>query len=127
MFRTALTAALAGALVLSPLAAAPAFARAEATATSAEIILKKTVADLQAGKPDYGTMVPELAEAIKGQPALIQQLKALGPARSFTRLGDKENPWQFDATFESGMVLTWTISIDDSGKISGLFVKAKDA
>lgn len=127
MSRPALAAAVAAALALSPLAAAPALARAEATTTSAEIVLKKTVADLQAGKPDYATMVPELAEAIKGQPAMMQQLKALGPAKSVTRLGDGENPWQFDTAFESGMVLTWTISIDESGKISGLFVKKKDA
>lgn len=121
MSRKFLAAALAGALVLAPMAA---FA-APATTTQAEIVLKKTIADIQAGKPDYDRMVPELAEGIKAQPNVQQQLASLGPARTFARSGDGENPWVWDVTFESGMTLTWTISINDDGVISGLFVKPK--
>lgn len=121
MSRRLLAATIAGALALAPMAA---FA-APATTTVAEITLKKTIADLQAGKPDYDRMAPELADGIKAQPDVQQQLASLGPARTFVRVGDGENPWVWDVTFESGMVLTWTISIDDDGVISGLFVKPK--
>lgn len=121
MSRTILAAALAGALAMAPLAA---FA-APATTTQAEITLKKTIADLQAGKPDFDHMVPELVEGIKAQPTVQQQLASLGPAKTFTRVGDGENPWVWDVAFESGMTLTWTIAINDDGVISGLFVKPK--
>ena len=94
MSRT-LIAAVAGALVLSPLAAAPALAQAKpaaaaATATapttaSAEATLKKTIADIQAGKPDYANMSDELAAAMKAQPGTAEQLKSLGAAKTFTR------------------------------------------
>ncbi len=121
MPRKLLAAALASALVLAPLGALA----APASTTQAELTLKKTIADIQAGKPDYDRMVPELAAAMKAQPAVQQQLAALGPARTFTRVGDGENPWVWDVAFESGMVLNWTISINDDGVISGLFVKPK--
>jgi len=121
MPRKLLAAALASALVLAPLGALA----APASTTQAELTLKKTIADIQAGKPDYDRMVPELASAMKAQPAVQQQLAALGPARTFTRVGDGENPWVWDVAFESGMVLNWTISINDDGVISGLFVKPK--
>lgn len=121
MPRKLLAAALASALVLAPLGALA----APASTTQAELTLKKTIADIQAGKPDYDRMVPELASAMRAQPAGQQQLAALGPARTFTRVGDGENPWVWDVAFESGMVLNWTISINDDGVISGLFVKPK--
>lgn len=121
MSRKFLVGALAGALLLAPMAA-----HAEAaTTTVAEITLKKTIADIQAGKPDYDRMVPELVAGMKAQPEVQQQLAALGPAKSFTRVGDSENPWVWDVAFESGMTLTWTIAINDDGVISGLFVKPK--
>ena len=121
MSRTVLALALAGVIAAAPVTALA----ATANTTVAEITLKKTIADIQAGKPDYDRMVPELVEGMKAQPGVQQQLAALGPAKAFTRVGDSENPWIWDVTFESGMVLTWTISINDDGVISGLFVKPK--
>lgn len=124
MSRT-LIAALAGVLVLSPLAAAPAFAQTAAVAPTtavAETTLKKTIADIQAGTPDYAHMSPELAAAMKAQVGVSEQLKSLGAAKTFTRVGAGENPWIWDVTFESGMVLNWTISIEGA-TIVGLFVK----
>lgn len=127
MFRSA--ALFAAALVLSPLAAAPVLAQTPAaaapTTAQAEATLKKTIADIQAGKPDYDNMDPQLADAIKGQPALIQQIAALGAPTGFTRVGDGENPWQYDVAFTVGATLTWTIALAPDGKIAGLFVKPK--
>lgn len=120
MSRIVLAAALAGALVLSPMSALAAPAT-----TVAEMTLKKTIADIQAGKPDYAQMVPELSAAMKAQTGISEQLASLGPAKTFARVGEGENPWVWDVTFESGMVLTWTIAINDDGVISGLFVKPK--
>lgn len=127
MFRSA--AMFAATLALSPLAAAPVLAQTPAaaapTTAQAEATLKKTVTDMQAGTPDYANMDPKLAEAIKAQPAMLEQIKALGEPKTFTRVGDGENPWQYDVAFTVGITLTWTISLAADGKIAGLFVKPK--
>jgi hypothetical protein len=126
MSRTILTAALAGALALAPLAAAPAFAQTAAaapTTASAEALLKKTIADIQAGTPDYAKMSPELGAAMKAQAGATEQLKALGKPTTFTRVGDSENPWVWGVAFEAGITLNWTIQIAPDGTIVGLQVQ----
>lgn len=124
--------ALAGALVLTaaPLAATPALAQTAAaapTTASAEALLKKTIADIQAGKPDYANMGPELAAAMKAQEAAMAPLKGLGAAKTFVRVGATENPWTWAVTFEAGVTLNWTIVIAPDGKITGLQVQQPGA
>lgn len=120
-----LIAALAGALVLSPLAAAaPAMAYAAVpNDAGAEALLKKTIADITNGTPDYANMSDELATAIKANTTAPAQLKSLGAAKTFTRVGTTSNPWTWNVTFESGMVLTWTMTIAPDGKMVGLQVQ----
>jgi hypothetical protein len=130
MSRTALTAALAGALLLAPLAADPALAETAAaapTTASAEALLKKTITDIQAGTPDYAGMSPELVAAMQAQAGASAQLKALGAPTAFTRVGDSENPWVWGVTFEAGVTLNWTIVIGPDGKIVGLQVQPAGA
>lgn len=127
MPRTSLTAlAAAVALVAGPMAAAPAFARevpvAQAT-VAAEALLKTTIADIQAGTPNYAGMSPELVAAMKAQAGATEQLKALGAAKTFARVGDGENPWTWAVTFETGMVLNWTIALAPDGTIIGLQIQ----
>ncbi|ATQ43695.1 hypothetical protein [Caulobacter mirabilis] len=124
MFRPAVL--LAAALALSPLAAAPAFAQTPAaaapTTAQAEALLKKTIADIQAGKPDYASMSEGLVTAMKEQAGATEQLKALGPVKTLTRVGTGENPWTWTVAFEAGVSLNWILAIGSDGKIAGLQV-----
>lgn len=125
MSRKSLTFALAGALMLAaPMAAVPAVALAATapTTASAEALLKKTVADITAGKADYATMSDALATVLKGKPEIPGQLASLGPVKSVTRVGIGENPWTYTFSYEA-MSLNWTIAIGPDGKISTLLAQ----
>ncbi|MBX3479613.1 MAG: hypothetical protein KF842_04380 [Caulobacter sp.] len=91
-------------------------------AAPAEAALRKTIADFQAGKPDYATMSPELAEAVRPQEAAMAQLAPLGAITQVTRIGDSVAPYRFAVTFEAGVTLNWVINLDGQGLIDGLFV-----
>ncbi|MBI1406852.1 MAG: hypothetical protein GC145_12075 [Caulobacter sp.] len=115
------------AVLTAPLAmlSAPALsvaAEATATAAPAEAALRKTIADFQAGKPDYASMSPELAEAVRPQEATMAQLAPLGAITAVTRTGDGDTPYTFAVTFEAGVTLNWAISLDGQGLITGLLV-----
>jgi len=124
MSRT-LVAALAGALVLSSLAAAPALAQTAAaapTTASAEALLRKTIDEIAAGKANYAGMSDELAAVLKAKPEVPGQLASLGPIKSITRVGTVENPWTFIVAHEA-MALNWTIAIGADGKITTLLAQ----
>lgn len=118
---------LCAALFAAPLTqiAAPALAAtAEATqdAGRAEAALRKTIADFQAGKPDYAAMSPELAAAVRPQEAAMAQLAPLGAITAVSRVGEGDAPYRFAVTFEAGVTLNWSISLDDKGLINGIYV-----
>jgi|GEM_PF-3064356 len=127
MSHTALT-ALAAALAFAagPMAASTAVAQeapaAAQNTVAAEALLKTTIADIQAGNPNYAGMSPDLVAAMKAQAGATEQLKALGAAKTFTRVGTTENPWTWAVTFEVGMTLNWTIALAPDGTITGLSV-----
>jgi hypothetical protein len=121
------TLALCAALIAAPLSAAvlPTLALAASPATDAslaEATLRQTITDFQAGAPRYDTMSPDLAAAVKAQEAGMAQLTPLGPVAKVERQGDGAAPFVFAVTFQAGVALTWTISLDEAGKITGLTV-----
>lgn len=89
------------------------------TPQQAEAALSGIIADLQAGNPDFSTMTPPIADAVRASPETSQQLAALGPARALVPVR-KSDPFTFIVTFESGVVMNWTISFDAAGRINGL-------
>ncbi len=120
--------ALPVALAAQPARAQIAAAIPQPTTAQAEAKLRQTVTDIQNGRPDYESMTPALAEAVRAtQPSITPQLASLGLPTTFTRVGAGENPWIWDVAFEKGMTLTWTISLAPGGQtLTGLFVKPKD-
>lgn len=86
--------------------------------------LGATISDLQAGSPDYNSMTPAIADAVRAHPDVAQQLAALGPVTSMVAVS-KTNPFTFVVTFESGVVMNWAISFDGSGKINRLDATGK--
>lgn len=85
----------------------------------AEAALSGIIADVQAGNPDFSKMTPPIAEAVRASPDTGQQLAALGPARALVPVKTTD-PFTFIVTFESGVVMNWTISFDAAGRINGL-------
>lgn len=96
-----------------------------ATAQHAEHRLRDTIAALQAGAPDYETMGPELAQAVRDQSAaMTPTLAAMGALQSLTHIGEPvPGAHQFEATFASGATSIWTIRIDGTDIIQGLMVQ----
>jgi hypothetical protein len=107
-------AALAIAAVLA--AASPALAAGPA---EAEAILRTTISEIQSGAPNYDAMTPELADAVKQNASGQAQLTALGPVTAVVGKSQTD-PFTFDVTFENGVVLNWSLSFDDAGKLDGL-------
>lgn len=107
-------AALAFAAALA--AAGPALAL---SAGDAEATLRATIADLQSGNPDFSSMTPAIAEAVRTHPEAAQQLAGLGPATKVVPVS-KTDPFTFVVTFESGVVMNWAISFDTAGRIDSL-------
>ena len=91
----------------------------------AEHRLRDTIAALQAGTPDYDTMGPELAQAVRDQSAaMTPALAAMGELQSLENIGEPvPGAHQFEATFANGATSTWTIRIDGENIIQGLMVQ----
>jgi len=92
---------------------------------AAEHVLRDTIAALQAGTPDYDSMVPELADAVRAQSAaMTPALASLGELQTLEHIGEPaQGAHQFRATFASGQALTWSISINGENKIQGLLIQ----
>ena len=87
-----------------------------------EAPLRKFIENGMKGTPDYATMAPALADAVRNTPAALDRLKAQGALKSlaYTETG----PGGMDiyrATFENG-ALTFRIALDANGIISGLLM-----
>lgn len=109
-------AALAFAAVLG--VASPALA---ATPAEAEATLRSTITAIQSGAPNYDAMIPELADAVKQNTSAPAQLAALGPVTAVVATSQAD-PYTYDVTFQQGVTLHWTLSINADGKIQGLLV-----
>ena len=85
-----------------------------------EAVLRTVIGELQAGRPNYDRMVPQLAEAVRAAEAEIQpKLAGLGPLKSVAFSGSQQQALKFKVAFEKGETV-WFIVIGPDGKIAGL-------
>ena len=120
--------ALAAAALFAPAAlaqdaAAPPVAEAgpvSISAEHAEHILRQTIAQLQAGTPDYDAMVPELAEAVRAQEAgVTRMLQGYGALQSVEHGGEQAPAHMFRVQFENAAT-EWVIVLGADDTIHGL-------
>jgi hypothetical protein len=85
-----------------------------------EQALRKIIGDLKVNKPDYDSMVPQLADIVRANlDPIVGKLTELGALRTLTYAGTQQQALKFRATFANGET-TWFIVIDPAGKIAGL-------
>ena len=85
-----------------------------------EQVLRKTITDLAASKPDYDSMVPQLADIVRANlDPIAAKLTDLGALQTLTYAGTQQQALKFKATFAKGET-TWFIVINPEGKIAGL-------
>lgn len=85
-----------------------------------EAVLRKVIGELQAGKPDYDQMVPQLADAVRAAgPDIQTKLAELGPIKSIAYTGSQQQALKFKVIFDKGATI-WFIVIQPDGKIAGL-------
>jgi len=89
-----------------------------------EIVLKRTLGALAAGKPNYVDMSPALANTIKQQIDRFQpMLMRLGPVQSLQFKGVGQQGWDiYEAQYQKGTA-TWRIALGEDGKIDGLLMQ----
>jgi hypothetical protein len=96
---------------------------AQAEASKSEAILRKTIEDLQEGKPDFSAMEPELQTATKEQEQhLTDTYRRLGALRSLKYIGTQGGNDIYRAVYQNSAV-TYTIRLAPSGKISLLLLQ----
>lgn len=82
--------------------------------------LRKTIGDLKAGRPDYDSMIPQLADIVRTNlDPIAAKLNELGALRTLTFAGTQQQALKFRATFANGET-TWFIVINPESKIAGL-------
>ena len=88
-----------------------------------EAILRKTIQDLQQGKPDFVTMEPELQNAVKDQAQHTADIyRHLGTLQSLKYIGTQGGNDIYRAVYQNAPV-TYTIRLSPSGKISLLLLQ----
>ena len=95
----------------------------QADAPKTEAILRKTIKDLQQGKPDYDTMEPGLQSAIKEQAQHTADIyRHLGALQSLKYIGTQNGNDLYRAVYQNAAV-TYTIRLSPSGKIALLLLQ----
>lgn len=85
-----------------------------------QAMLTKTIADLQAGKPDYASMHPQLAEAVRQQEAaVLPVLQGVGEVKSIAYEGPVQNALKFKVVFAQRET-TWILALAPDGKLAGM-------
>ena len=88
-----------------------------------EAILRKTIQDLQQGKPDFVTMEPELQNAVKDQAQHTADIyRHLGALQSLKYIGTQGGNDMYRAVYQNAPV-TYAIRLSPSGKISLLLLQ----
>lgn len=85
--------------------------------------LKRLIAGLESGNPNYSEMSPELAEATRDQlPRLHAGLTRMGGVQSLQFLGVGNQGWDtYSVRYERGSSI-WRISLTSDGQIYGALV-----
>jgi hypothetical protein len=93
-------------------------------APGSEAAVRRSIAELQAGKLNYDLMSPGLADVTRKQlPDLQTQIAKLGTLKSVDFLGVERNGADtYDVTFEHGET-EWRILLTPNGKIDALRFK----
>jgi hypothetical protein len=100
-----------------------ALAPAQADTPKTEAILRKTIQDLQQGKPDFDSMEPELQNAVKEQAQHTADIyRHLGTLQSLKYIGTQGGNDIYRAVYQNAPV-TYTIRLAPSGKIGLLLLQ----
>lgn len=96
------------------------------TATpGSEAALRRLIAQIAAGQPDYGTMMPALAEATRKQlPTMQAAISGYGAVQSVEFRGVGNMGWDIYAVKQEKGTLQWSIALAADGKIEGALVVA---
>lgn len=98
-----------------------------ARAAAAETILKKTIAAMQAGSPNYADMSADLAGKVREQSTAITPLiQSFGAISSVTHVGVENGAELFLVEFANQRT-QWIIAQDDGGKIVALLFRPAPA
>jgi hypothetical protein len=88
-----------------------------------EVVFRKTIQDLQQGKPDFNTMEPELQNAVKDQAQHTADIyRHLGTLQSLKYIGTQGGNDMYRAVYQNAPV-TYAIRLSPSGKISLLLLQ----
>ena len=86
-------------------------------------VLGKTIADLKAGAPDYASMGPQLAEAVRAQQeGITAKLNELGEVKSIEFVEARQTALKFKVVFANGDT-SWFIVMTPEGKIETLIFR----
>jgi len=90
-----------------------------------EAALRKSIAAIAAGSPDYDDMTAALQDAVRTQlPVLEGSVKQYGPIQSVEFRGVSETGSdKYLVTHQNGKQSEWFITLDAGGTISGLLVR----
>jgi hypothetical protein len=102
----------------------PAVLEAErARIARAEEALRRHIAALQAGTPDYAAMTPGMAEAVRPQAAqVVQIIDSLGALQDIRHAGVENEAELFLVTFANAPT-QWVIALDDEGRTAALLFR----
>jgi len=88
-----------------------------------QTLLTRTIADLKAGRPDFNTMAPELADVVRRQQASLQPaLQQLGDVQAVAYDGVVQGALKFNVAFAGGATV-WLIGVGADGKIAALVAR----
>ena len=88
-----------------------------------ESILRKTIEDLQQGKPDFDMMEPGLQQVVKEQSRSTADIyRHLGAFKMLKYIGTRDGADMYRGVYEHAAV-TYTIRLSDSGKINALLLQ----
>jgi hypothetical protein len=105
------------------IAAAPLILAQTETSHKTEPVLRKTIRDLQEGKPDFDSMEPVLAAAVKEQAQSTADIyRHLGALKTLKYIGTRDGADIYRAVYE-GAAVTYTIRLSPSGKINALLLQ----
>lgn len=86
-----------------------------------EAMLRKTVAAISTGNPNYADMEPPLVDAVRGQlPRILALEKQLGPVTSIKFTGVGDSGWDIYEVQHANGRLQTRILLASNGKVAGL-------
>lgn len=94
-----------------------------AKVTAAEAMLKKTIAAMQTGTPNYADMTSDLAEKVRAQAGNVLPLfQQLGALQTVSHVGAQDGAELFSVIFASAPT-QWIIALNPEGKIVALLFR----